>query len=120
MELPIQPGTSRRAGKPWAAGRGSPFIFRAIRVCSSIALSTGMPRENTGRSSPWLPRYTAFSVSPAACSTSRRRTPVHSLQATAPRIHWVPPTAGAKRLRPLPAHSTTSLRVTCGRRTRSS
>ena len=57
MELPIQPGTSSRAGNPCAPGNGSPFIANAISVCPSIALEMGIPREkgsppSGGASSP--------------------------------------------------------------------
>ena len=85
----------------------------------------GMPREkgsppSGAASSPYKATYTALSLRPADSRTSRRRTPVHSAQPTAPRIHCVPPTCGSNRLRPLPAHSRTICMVTCGRQYRSS
>ena len=43
---PGQPGMTSRSGPPWMFGSGWPFMAKTIRLCSSIALGIGMPRES--------------------------------------------------------------------------
>ena len=48
------------------------------------------------------------------------RTPVHSALPTAPSVHWLPLAGGSKAARPLPPHSSSNLRDTTSKRSRSS
>jgi hypothetical protein len=128
LRLPGQPGTSRRSGAPWMWGIGWPFMRKTISVSSSIAFARRMPRLIAARSvapdrcgsAPNCPVKMAEGFTPAACSTSRSRTPVHSALLIAPLPHWLPRVCGAKRARPLPPHSICSWRVTTGKRLSSS
>src|SRR5439155_9038861 len=68
--VPVQPGTTIRAGKPFQCGSGAPFISYATKVFSSSAFHAGIDLTKSG-----VPGITAVSAPSNTISTASLRMP---------------------------------------------